>query len=287
MTYLVTGATGNVGRNVVELLSTAGAEVRAMTRNPVAARFPAGVDVVKGDLTDADASLAALTGVDRVYMFPIAYLSSGEFSFDNIVVNTEFPALAAKAGVRRIVLLSSNAVLYGGDEHHMAAEAAVEDSGLEYTFLRSGEFCMNKLFVWGEAIRSGEPVRSGYPNTVGVPVHEADVAAVAAAALLDDVHVGAKYEMTGPQALTDREQVAEIAAGIGRDIAFEVLTPEAAREAQLAAGMPPQIIDELMEHSARFEATPPPVVNTVQEVTGRPGRTLREWARDHTADFTA
>ncbi|MCE7081086.1 NAD(P)H-binding protein [Streptomyces sp. ST2-7A] len=285
MTILVTGARGNVGRHVVEGLVRKGARVRALTRDPARAGFSDGVEVVRGDLSRLDSCRTALEGVTAMYLFPLAYRTSDVQSFADVAVNTEVPGLAAEAGVRRIVLLSSNAVLYGADEHHQQAEAAVEASGLEYTHLRSGEFAMNKLFGWGESIRKEGVVRSGFPEVVGVPIHQADVAAVAVVALLEDGHQGRGYELTGPQALTEREQVGEIAAGCGRGIRFEELTPEQARENWLAQGMPAEVVDEMMAHSAHFAEKAPVVRNTVQEVTGRPARTLRQWAADHAKLF--
>src|SRR3990170_32540 len=98
MTILVTGATGHVGRQVVAQLVAAGAPVRALTRNPATAAFPAGVEVVRGDLLDPESLEPALTGVDRLYLFPEPRTA------------TEVVAAAERAGVRRIVTLSSGAV---------------------------------------------------------------------------------------------------------------------------------------------------------------------------------
>lgn len=285
MTILVTGATGNVGRNVVSQLVRRGAKVRTITRDPGAARFSKDVEVLEADLTRPDTIRRALDGVEGMYLFPIAYKTRQLESFDDYVVTADIPGLARDAGVQRIVLLSSNAVLHDGDPHHQEAEEAVEASGVDFTLLRPGEFCMNKLFGWGHSIRTADVVRSGFPNAVGVPIHEADVAAVAVAALLKDGHLSARYEMTGPQALTEREQVGEIAAGLGRDIAFEELTPEQARQEWIDQGLPAGVVDEMLEHSGKFASKPPAVVETVEQVTGRPGRTLRQWAADHRADF--
>ncbi|MEV6942988.1 NAD(P)H-binding protein [Streptomyces sp. NPDC051172] len=281
MTILVTGATGNVGRNVVDQLVRSGTRVRAITRDPARANLPSGAEVVQADLGKLDTLKAALEGVERMYLFPLAYLTSDVQSFADVQVNTEVPELARQAGVRRIVLLSSNAVLYGADEHHQQAEAAVEASGLEYTHLRPGEFAMNKALAWGESIRAEGVVRSGFPETRGVPIHEADVAAVAAAALQEDGYVGKGLELTGPESLTEREQVREIALGLGREIRFEELTREQARENWIAQGVPPEVVDEMMSHSERFATQPPKVHDTVRTVTGRPARTLRQWAADH------
>ncbi|GGQ86279.1 SDR family oxidoreductase [Couchioplanes azureus] len=285
MTILVTGATGNVGRNVVDLLARRGAQVRALTRDPSRARVPAGVEVLQGDLNDLDRLQEVLRGVESLFLFPLAYPDQSGQSFTEAKVTTDVPAVAEKAGVRRIVLLSSNAVMYGHDEHHRLAEESVEASSLDWTMLRPGEFATNKIYSWGQSIRAEKKVRCGFPDVLGAPVHEADIAAVAVAALTEDGHAGAKYELTGPQALTERDQVRSIAVGTGIDIAFEELTPEQARQDWIGQGMPPELVDEIMGHYKHFEAHPPTVSPVVEQVTGRPGRTLAQWAFEHADSF--
>jgi uncharacterized protein YbjT (DUF2867 family) len=286
MKILVTGATGNVGRRLVERLATRqGVAVRAMTRDPSRAAFAPGVEVVAGDMTDTDSLSPALEGIDRLFLFPLAYPSHETQSLDDFVVTSAVPELAAKAGVQRVVLLSSNAVMYGRDPHHQQAEASVEECGLDFTLVRPGEFALNKVLSWGGSIRSEGVVRSGFPDVKGVPIHEADVAAVAEAALVEDGHSGARYELTGPEALTEREQVAAIAAGLGREIRFEALTPDEARQDWIRQGIFPELVDEIMDHYAHFSHHTPKPTDVVAEVTGVRARTLKEWAADHVADF--
>jgi uncharacterized protein YbjT (DUF2867 family) len=286
MRILVTGATGNVGRRLVQRLAgRPGTDIRALTRDPSRAAFAPDAQVVAGDLTDLDGLPAVLEGVDRLFLFPLAYPSQPTQSLDDFTVTSAVPELAAKAGVQRVVLLSSNAVLYGGDPHHQQAEEAVEKSGLDFTVLRSGEFALNKLLAWGPGIRAEGVVRSGFSEVKGVPIHEDDVAAVGAAALLEDGHAGAHYELTGPVALTERQQVAAIADGLGRKIRFEALTPEQAREDWIQQGLFPELVDEMMDHYLHFTNKPPQPSNTVAEITGTRARTLTEWAAEHSADF--
>jgi uncharacterized protein YbjT (DUF2867 family) len=134
MTTLVTGATGNVGRIVVERLVAAGEHVRALTRDPSAAVFPENVDVVQGQLTQPSTLVPALRGVDHMYLFPVAATAK------------DVVALAKDAGVRRVVVLSSGAVTGGYDtDFHLPVEQAVEASGLEWTHVRPGEFMLTKL----------------------------------------------------------------------------------------------------------------------------------------------
>jgi uncharacterized protein YbjT (DUF2867 family) len=276
---LVTGATGNVGRNVVDQLVAAGEEVRAVTRNPAAATFPDGVEVVEADLARPETLLPALEGVERMYLFPLAYLTPVIQSFSDVVPTTEVVELAKKVGVRRLVMLGSS------DPDFEGLERAVEQSVPEWTILRPGEFAVNKLDYWAPSIRAEGVVRSAYPDARGTPIHEADIADVAIAALLEDGHAGARYELTGPQALTLREQVEAIAAGAGREIRFEELTHEQARAELIAQGMLPEVVDELiLWYPEGYESFMPPV-HPADRITGRPARTLTQWAADHAASF--
>ncbi|MFJ4907015.1 NAD(P)H-binding protein [Streptomyces sp. NPDC093249] len=274
MTFLITGATGSVGRHVVDLLVAAGAPVRALTRTPDGAALPDAVEVVAGDLLRPDSLLPALTGVERLYLFPEPSTAA------------QVAQLAARAGVRRIVVLSSDAVTEGSDPgHHRPVEEAVERTGLDWTHVRPGEFAANKLSVWGSSIADGGVVRAAYPDAVGAPVHEADVAAVAAAALLEDGHAGAVHSVSGPEALTVGEQVRSLAAGLGRELRFEEVTPAAAREDMIEQGFPEPIADYILAFQASWVDRPATVYDTVQRLTGNPARTLAQWAADHRADF--
>ncbi|MEU4035507.1 NAD(P)H-binding protein [Streptomyces collinus] len=277
MTVLVTGATGSVGRLVTAHLLAAGVRVRALTRDPAAAALPEGAETRQGDLLRPDTLRPALEGVERLYLFPVPETARA-------VVEA-----AEEAGVRRIVVLSSSSVLdASGDhhsgEHHRAVERAVEESGVEWTFVRPDEFASNVLWKWAESIRTEDVARAPYGAALRVPVHEADVADVAAAALLEDGHAGRAYALTGPEAITQADQVRAIARAVGRPVAFVEITPEQAREA-MAAAMPAPVVEMVLRYLADALAHPPVPVDTVERVTGRPARTFARWAADHAADF--
>jgi uncharacterized protein YbjT (DUF2867 family) len=259
---LVTGATGTVGRHVVDQLSANGMAVRAVTRRPAVAALPAQVEVVGGDLEEPVPEW--FDGVERVYL--------------NVVGDTtRVVDLAKQTGVRRIVVLSS----FRADDHHRAAEVAVAASGLEWTHVRPGMFATN-LLDWAEGIRVDGVVREPYASARQNPMHEKDIAAVAAAALLTDDLVGKVLPLTGPAALTKPEQVAAIAAATGRDVRFEELTPD---EWRSRSALPPFVLDLLLDIWSHAVAEPDPVLDTVPEVVGRPARPLVEWAADHAAAF--
>ncbi|AUX39834.1 hydroxylase [Sorangium cellulosum] len=286
MTTLVTGATGSVGRHLVAQLVQAGQPVRALTRRPAAADLPAGAEVVGGDLLAPDTLPAALRGVARMFLFAVP--ETAQTVVDH----------AVRAGVRRIVVLSSSAVddsvaddAVGsfGHAHHRPVERAVERAGVAWTHLRAGEFMLNTL-DWAPELRAEGVVRGVNGHFPSAPIHEADVASVAAAALLGDGHAGAKYFLTGPALITPVEQVRTIGAALGRALQFVELTPDQARDLWRRRGMPSEVIEHLLwsppappadgGYAALVRVSP-----TVAEVTGRPARSYAEWVADHVADF--
>jgi uncharacterized protein YbjT (DUF2867 family) len=286
MTILVTGATGNVGRLVVDRLVAAGARVRALTRNPRTARLPDGVEIVTGDLDDPSTLGSALGGVQRMYLFPVPATAR------------EVVARAAEAGVQHIVVLSSGAVTTGFDtDFHLPVERAVEASGVAWTHVRPGEFMLNKLWLWGPSIRAERVVREPFPDAAWYPVHERDIADVAVTALLEAGHAGRAYDVNGPELITRRDQVRAIAEAIGAGVRLEVVTPDRARQLyREQGGFAAANADFLLgfedysgnETTAAAEAFDPASFGplpTVEQVTARPARTFAGWAHDHADDF--
>ncbi|KAA5833680.1 NAD(P)H-binding protein [Saccharopolyspora hirsuta] len=275
MTVLVTGATGNVGRRVVERLLASGAKVRALTRNPDSAGLPGEVELFRGGLGDAEPLARALDGVDRVFLFPIPESTP------------TFVAQAAAAGVRRVVVLSSLAVEFDDSnaigQRHRLIEQAVADGGFEWTFLRPGAFATNAL-AWAESIRAEGVVREPFPEARQTSIHEDDIAAVAVAALLEDGHAGKAYRLTGPESISMADQVRAIGAAIGREVRIEAEPIEQAKARLLASGVPEAVVATLLELRDQDQGHDEPVP-TVQEVTGRPARTFAQWAVDHADDF--
>ncbi|MBM7056676.1 NAD(P)H-binding protein [Streptomyces durocortorensis] len=271
MTILVTGATGTVGRRVVEQLLERGEHVRALTRDPARAEFPAGVDVVRGDLTDPASLAPALDGVTGLHLITFG----GEF-FAPLETADEILALAKKAGVRRVT------VLHGGGATPM--ETAVRASDFAWTVVMPVEFMANAL-EWAPGIKSEGVVREPFVGRLSAMVHEADIGAVAAVALTEDGHGGQEYLVTGPQALTLGDKTAAIAAARGADVELVELTEEQALEGWRANGMPEDVIAFMIDV---YRDTPPEgrtVVDTVEKVTGRPARTFAQWAEEHAEHF--
>jgi uncharacterized protein YbjT (DUF2867 family) len=278
---LVIGATGNVGRNVISELIAANTRVRALTRNPDSANLPSQVEIVRGDLTVPDTLAGPLDDVDAVFLVWTAPATASA------------PALARIAKhVPRVVFLSSphqtahpffqqpNPVA----TMHAEIERLIETSGLQWTFLRPGMFATNGLFWWAPQIRAGNIVRWPYAEAPTAPIHERDIAAVAARILCEEGHGGKDYVLTGPQSLSQFEQVKIIGEVIGRSLRFEELSPDEARR-ELLPLMPLPVIDMLLNAWAAAIGQSAFVTSAVAEITGTEARTFRNWAIDHSADF--
>ncbi|MGH8878558.1 MAG: NAD(P)H-binding protein, partial [Stackebrandtia sp.] len=191
----------------------------------------------------------------------------------------------AAAGVKRVVTMTTDAVTEGIDMGGFAAvEAAVEATGLEWTHIRPGEFAVNKRDFWSASIRDEGVVRSAYPDAIGAPVHEADIADVAAVALTADGHNGKVYSARGPRS-SHREQAGAIAAAIGRDIRVERVTHSAERAAIVALGAPPWAADHILSYPVRWADEPCESSPDIEMVTGRPAHDFAKWAADHADDF--
>src|SRR5687768_17365163 len=189
MKFLISGATGTVGREIVNQLAEAGHTVRALTRNPDAL-FPDGVERVVGDLSRPETIAAALEGVTGLHLINFDGTGAGSSPLET---GRQILALAKQAGVKRVT------VLLGGEVGSF--EQAVQESGLDWTFLQPVEFMANYLGR-AELIHSEGIVRQPFAHRRSAMVHEADIAAVAVTALSEVGHGGQTYTITGPEALT-------------------------------------------------------------------------------------
>jgi uncharacterized protein YbjT (DUF2867 family) len=266
MKILVTGATGGVGRLVVdELLALGATEVRALTVNPARAALPAGVEAVKGFLGRPETLPAALAGVDRMYLAPL------------VETNAEVCRLAVAAGVRRIVDMAGPK-----GAHWQSIEDGVEASGVPFVHLEPGEFHSNAE-IWAAQLRAGDVVRDGYGSAANAPIATEDIAAVAARCLLEEGHEGKSYELTGPESLTRRDRVEQIGRALGRELTYVDLPhDELVAELQKVMGEPASWYVDGLRLLAEH---PQAAVQTVAALTGRPGITFAEWARSRADAF--
>jgi uncharacterized protein YbjT (DUF2867 family) len=280
---LVIGSTGNIGRQVSAHLHAAGVPVRALARNPDTADLPSGIQVVRGDLSLPDTLDASLDGVDAVFLVWTAPPDT---------VATVVERIAKRA--RRIVFLSSpyktrHPLFQASQPNRVAAmhaeiERLIAVSGIRWTFLRPGMLAANAVPWWGAQIRAGDVVRWPFPAAPTAPIDEQDIAAVAVHALCEDGHAGAEFVLTGPESLTQAEQVATIGRVIGRPLRMEEMSPDEARREWLPT-WPPPIVNMLLASWAAAVGQPALVTSTVAEITGTPARSFQDWAADHAAEF--
>ena len=279
-TILVAGATGNVGGQIVAQLRATGASVRALVRNLDSATFPYGVEVARGDLDAPDTLDVALDGVGSVFLVsPFLTAAGAPAVLDMITRHARRVVYLSSMGVRDERNEQTNPI----DAFHADIERLIRQSRLGWTFVRSSGMATNTLW-WAPQIRTDGIVRWFHGDASRSLIHERDVAAVAVRALTEGGHGGKTYRVTGPRALTQIEQVHVIGEAVGRPLRWEEASPEAARQ-QLLAGMPPAVVDGILSAHAQFAAEPEPVTSTVEEITGAPAHTFREWAIDHAGDF--
>ena len=221
MTILVTGATGTVGRQVVEQLAQRGADVRAFVRDPSKAGFPAGVDVVQGDLLDVDALRSAFSGVSTLFL--LNGVVADEYTQALVALN-----LAREAGIERIVYLSViHSDVYVNVPHFAGkygVERMIEQMGLNATILRPAYFMGNDLAI--KDVITGYGV---YPMPIGskglAMVDTRDIAEVAAIELLRRERSAVplpleRINLVGPDTLTGADVAGIWTDVLGRAIAY-------------------------------------------------------------------
>jgi uncharacterized protein YbjT (DUF2867 family) len=273
---LVTGATGNVGSEVVSALLAAGEPVRTLIRG-ASASAPAGVEVAAGDLDRPETLAPALTGVDAVFLLP---------GF------RDMPGVLAELrneGVARVVLLSGGSAGDNDPDNAVSrymgrSETAVRESGLPWTFLRPASFMSNAL-RWVPELRDGDVVREPFAHVRVATVDPFDIAAVAVRALLNPAHEGQIYYLSGPESLLPADRLAILGAVLDRRLTLRALSVDEAR-AELSAAMPAKYVDAFFRFYIDGTLDESAVRPTVAEITGRPARTFQQWATAHAGTFT-
>ncbi|MER6678035.1 NmrA family NAD(P)-binding protein [Streptomyces sp. NPDC000983] len=271
---LVTGATGDVGSEVVRALVDAGEPVRALVREP--ADLP--VEQAVGDLDRPDSLADALRGVRGVFLLP-GYRDM-----------TGLAARFTSAGVEHVVLLSSQAAVATDTDNAISefmvrSEDALRESGLGWTFLRPAAFMSNAL-RWLPQLRTGDTVTDAFGDLPIATVDPADIAAVAATALLEPGHDKRAYSLSGPRALLPAERVRILGRALGRDLRFRPESDDDAR-ARMNAAMPGEYVRAFFSFYRDRTIDETTVHPTVEQLTGRAPRTFEQWAGTHASRFTA
>jgi uncharacterized protein YbjT (DUF2867 family) len=274
--FLVTGATGNVGAEVVRALTAADEDVRALVRSSRPADLPPGVEAVPGDLNRPESLAEALAGVRGLFLLP------GYEDMEGVLAEVR------GAGVERVVLLSGSSAGSGDTSNAVSAymirsEAAVRESGVPFTILRPFAFMSNAL-RWRDQLRAGDVVREPFADVAVAVLDPADIGAVAATALLADGHEGAIHVLSGPQALRPADRVDILGAALGRELRLEALSDDEAR-AQMSAQMPIEYVDAFFDFYVDGSLDESRVQPTVREVLGREPRTFEQWAAAHADAF--
>ena len=269
---VVTGATGNVGRPLIQSLAAAGEQVTAVSRrisdvpNDVPNGVPNGVRRLQADLAQPETLEPALDGAKAVFLLTAAeFLANGNMKDVMEVVEA--------SGVERVVLLSSQGV--GTKRHPSDLEDAVTQSGLGWTMLRPGNFASN-AFQWAESIRTQRLMAAPFADVALPAVDPDDIAEVAAAALRDQSHAGNIYTLTGPVAISPRQQAEAIGQIVGEPVQFVELSREEARSRMLAY-MPEPVVEATLGALGTPTAAEQEVSPDVEKVLGRPARTFTDW----------
>ncbi|GAA1841589.1 NAD(P)H-binding protein [Actinomadura bangladeshensis] len=272
--YLVIGATGNIGGPVARQLHQQGHEVRALVRDPArAAGLPEGIERALGDLDDPQSVAKAVQDVEAIFLMQVGGGTEQTETVIDAARHTRAPRIVLLSSVgARLMPLESNPI----GAALAARERILRESGLGVTYLRPNTFASN-AFWWLDGIRAGKVVDATGEGRHGV-IDPEDIARVAVVTLTEAGHEGKGYFLTGPEALTSREQVEIIAEVTGRPIEFEDLTPQEFTKVTVRNGTPPEqaylrerLNDLLRAGRAGF------VTDDVQNLTGFAPGTFRAW----------
>lgn len=284
-TIFVSGAGGNIGRELIKQLVQKGAAVRAgaHSERSASALTELGAEAVTVDLGDTESIRVALTGVERAFSLSPLVPNLGQ-------LGVNFVEAAKLAGVEYIVRASA---LGAGSppamtfsDWHREAERAVEDSGIPYTIVRPAYFMQNYVAFGGATVRAGDAFYLPHGDGAISSIDARDVAAVAATVLTEDGHDGRAYDLTGPEALSNHE-VAEILSRLtGRTIDYVDVPEDAARQSLTATGLPASVVEGLLELAAIIRAGHLTAVTpTVEHITGRPATSFERFAKSHLEAF--
>lgn len=280
--FLITGATGNIGRPLVEQLRKEGHDVRALVRDASRAELlPGGTDIFVGNLDDPGSVAAALRGAASVFLLHVG---------PGTTQTQTMTEAARSAGVNRVVLLSSvgaRMIPVAGliPQSLTDRETMLRASGLDVTYLRPTSLMSNTL-LWADGIRENNRVVDATDPGVQIPVDPEDIARVAARVLTEDGHSGNGYILNGPEVLTAREQAEILSEVLGRTIEFVAVTPEQAAKEAIKRGVPAALTEAMQQLNEMFrERLIGQIADDIENLTGVAPATFRDWCERHADEF--
>ncbi|GLU55402.1 NAD(P)-dependent oxidoreductase [Dyadobacter frigoris] len=286
---LITGATGNIGKELTKYLASKGIPFRAMVRSMDHAKdlesltFP-GAEVVLGDFNDTVSLENVLKGIEKAFLLT----NSSELAEQQ---QTAFVNAAARAGVKHIVKLSQWAADVNSPvrflRYHAVIENLIKESGMTYTFLRPNLF-MQGLLGFRETIIKQNQFFGAIGDAKISMIDTRDIAAVAGEALSFAAHEGKTYDLTGPESLTHNQMAEKLSVAVGRKIEFVDITPKALKQMLLHVGFPEWQAEGLVEDYAHYKLGEAAEVKSgVKEATGNEARGFDNFINDYASLFSA
>jgi len=281
---LITGATGNIGTELVKLLASKGFSLRVVSRDEKKlAHLDPQIQRIIGDLHEPSVVQRALQGIDKLFMIPV--LLDPDHESDRLLIDE-----AKRAGVGHIVMVSSGVVRLGDKNPigilHRQKEVFIEETGIPWTFLRPGGFMSNVLRFWLATIKSQGKVFNPSGDGKTAPISPYDIAAVAAVALTTTGHEGKVYDLTGPELVSAHDQVGILSKVLGKPIQCIDIPVQAAAIGMKSAGLPEAAIEGLSKLWTRVRKGEGAFQNNeVERLTGKPAQTFETWCHEHRAAF--
>lgn len=281
----VTGSTGSIGTELVQLLSEAGAPTRAILRDLARAPLLPHVVPLRADLRDESLLAPALAGARQLFLLTDNTPGFGETQIGVIRV-------AERLGVEHVVKLSALGASPRTKSplllEHWEVEQALEASSMSWTMLRPHTFMQNWLGEVAESVRSEGAIYAAIGEGRVPFIDTRDIAAVAAEALLHpERHAGQRYVLTGGQAVSYDDLASALSNVLGTSVKYHALSMDEMRVRIEGEGLAPQLIDSMLALAAYQKAGGPVegVSDSVREILGRAPRTIGDFARDYRQQF--
>lgn len=283
---LITGATGQTGRELVQDLLARKSKFKVMVRSKAAQKdFESrGIMAVLGDFERPGSYSGALADIDSVFLLTTP-------KPDNHILERSFLAACKTKGVRHIVRLSAmganpwnaSALI----RNHGRCESQLEDSGLSWTILRPTIFMQNLVPFAGPTVAKESTLYAPAGDARMPWVDTRDIAAVAGVVLTSKDHDNLVYEITGPEALTYTQIAEHLSAQLGRQITYVDVPDGAARQSMVSMGLSPWLAEGMITlyHMFKSNGSTALVLDTVERLTGRPPRNLAAYLKENEAAF--